>query len=51
MQQAANLLWLTMMRSRVPLPEVMRRVESELLGKALQLHGKTASRNPRNAAH
>ena len=39
--QAANLLWLTMMRSRVPLPEVMRRVESELLGKALQLQGKT----------
>ncbi len=39
--QAVNLLWLAMMKSRVPLPDVMRRVEGELLEKALRLSGKT----------
>jgi transcriptional regulator with GAF, ATPase, and Fis domain len=39
--QAANLLWLVMVRQSVPFPEMMRRIESELLEKALQIKGKT----------
>jgi two-component system response regulator PilR (NtrC family) len=39
--KAANLLWLVMLQGSVPLPELMRRVESELLEKALQMKGKT----------
>jgi two-component system response regulator PilR (NtrC family) len=40
-RQAGNLLWLVMLRRSVPLPELMRRVESELLEKALQMKGRT----------
>lgn len=39
--QAANLLWLVMLKRGVPFPELMRRIESELLEKALQIKGKT----------
>lgn len=39
--QAANLLWLAMLRQGVPFPQLMRRIESELLEKALQIEGKT----------
>ena len=39
--QAANLLWLAMMRQEVPFPDLMRRIESELLQRALQVGGKT----------
>ena len=39
--QAISLLWLGMMRQKIPLPELMRRVESELLQRALQVGGKT----------
>jgi DNA-binding NtrC family response regulator len=39
--QAANLLWLAMRKQGLALPEVLRRAESEVLGKALQLQGKT----------
>jgi DNA-binding NtrC family response regulator len=39
--RAANFLWLAMMKSRAPLPDLMRRVEGELLEKALRLSGKT----------
>jgi two-component system response regulator PilR (NtrC family) len=40
-QRAANLLWLAMLKQGVPFPELMRRVESELLDRALQVQGKT----------
>jgi transcriptional regulator with GAF, ATPase, and Fis domain len=40
-QQAANLLWLVILRQSLPFPELMRRIESELLEKALQIKGKT----------
>ncbi len=39
--QAANLLWLAMRKRGLALPEVLRRAESEVLGKALQIQGKT----------
>jgi len=39
--QAANLLWLAMRTRGLPLPELLRRAESEVLGKALQVQGKT----------
>jgi DNA-binding NtrC family response regulator len=39
--QAIGLLWLGMMQQKIPLPELMRRVESELLQRALQMGGKT----------
>jgi len=39
--QAANLLWLAMRKRGLALPEVLRRAESAVLGKALQLQGKT----------
>ena len=38
---AANLLWSSMLRERLPFPELMRRLESELLQRALQIGGKT----------
>jgi len=40
-RQAANLLWLVMLKRSVPFPKLMRLVESELLEKALQIKGKT----------
>jgi two-component system response regulator PilR (NtrC family) len=39
--EAANLLWLAMTRQEMPFPDVMHRVEGELLNKALQASGKT----------
>ncbi|MGH9639332.1 MAG: sigma 54-interacting transcriptional regulator [Bryobacteraceae bacterium] len=39
--QATNLLWTAMWRQEVPFPELMRRIESELLQKALEVEGKT----------
>lgn len=39
--QAANLLWLAMRKRGLALPELLRRAESEVLGKALQVQGKT----------
>lgn len=39
--RAANLLWLAMRKQRVPFPELMRRIEGELLEKALHMQGKT----------
>ena len=39
--EAADLLWAAMLREGVSFPELMRRVESELLQKALQVEGKT----------
>lgn len=39
--KAANLLWVVMLKQAVPLPELMRRIESELLEKALHIPGKT----------
>jgi len=39
--KAASLLWTFMCKQEVPLPELMRRLESELLGKALHIPGKT----------
>jgi DNA-binding NtrC family response regulator len=39
--KAANLLWLIMMRHELPFPELMRKIEGELLRTALQLGGKT----------
>ncbi len=39
--QAANLLWLAMTRQEMPFPDVMYRVEGELLNMALQASGKT----------
>lgn len=38
---AANLLWTTMLRNELPLFELMRRIEGELLRRALQRGGKT----------
>jgi two-component system response regulator PilR (NtrC family) len=40
-RQAGNLLWLVMLKRTMPFPELMRRVERELLEKALQIKGKT----------
>jgi two-component system response regulator PilR (NtrC family) len=40
-QHAASLLWLVMLRQAMPFPELMRRIEGELLEKALCLKGKT----------
>lgn len=39
--RAANLLWAAMLNQAVPLPELMRRIESELLEKALHIPGMT----------
>ena len=39
--QAANLLWLVMLREEVPLGDLMRRTESELLQKAVRIQSKT----------
>jgi DNA-binding NtrC family response regulator len=39
--QAANLLWLAMQKRGLALPELLRRAESAVLGKALQVQGKT----------
>lgn len=39
--QAANLLWTAMRTQQLAFPELLRRVESELLDKALQVEGKT----------
>ena len=39
--QAANLLWIAMTRQEVPFPDLMRRIEGELLQRALQAGGKT----------
>ncbi len=39
--QAANLLWVAVLRQEVPFPELMRRIESELLQRALHAGGKT----------
>jgi transcriptional regulator with PAS, ATPase and Fis domain len=39
--QAANLLWLSMQKHGLPLPELLRRAESAVLGKALAVQGKT----------
>jgi two-component system response regulator PilR (NtrC family) len=39
--QAANLLWLAMTRREMPFPDLMHRVEGELLNLALQASGKT----------
>jgi two-component system response regulator PilR (NtrC family) len=39
--KAANLLWVVMLKQAVPLPELIRRIESELLEKALHIPGKT----------
>lgn len=40
-RQAANLLWLVMVRQSVPFAKMMWLIESELLEKALQIKGKT----------
>ena len=39
--QAASLLWLAMQKRGLALPELLRRAETALLGKALQVQGKT----------
>jgi two-component system response regulator PilR (NtrC family) len=39
--QAANLLWLAIQKRGLALPELLRRAESAVLGKALQVQGKT----------
>ena len=39
--QAANLLWTAMLREGLSFSELMRRIENELLQKALQVEGKT----------
>ena len=39
--QAANLLWTAMTRQELPFPDLMRRIEGELLQRALQVGGKT----------
>jgi transcriptional regulator with GAF, ATPase, and Fis domain len=39
--EAANLLWLAMTKQEVPFPDLMRRIEGELLQRALQVGGKT----------
>lgn len=38
---AANLLWLIMLKNELPFPELMRKIEGELLRRALQVGGKT----------
>ncbi|HLJ27800.1 MAG TPA: sigma 54-interacting transcriptional regulator [Candidatus Angelobacter sp.] len=38
---AANLLWLIMLRGELPFPELMHKIEGELLRRALQMGGKT----------
>jgi two-component system, NtrC family, response regulator PilR len=40
-KQAANLLWIAMFKQGVPFPELMRRIEGELLHRAFQIEGKT----------
>jgi transcriptional regulator with GAF, ATPase, and Fis domain len=40
-RQAANLLWSALSQQAVPFRELMRRIEGELLQKALQIEGKT----------
>jgi two-component system response regulator AtoC len=39
--QAANMLWVAMLEHELPFPELMRRIESELLQRALRTSGKT----------
>jgi transcriptional regulator with PAS, ATPase and Fis domain len=39
--KAANLLWIIMLRHELPFPELMRKIEGELLRRALQIGGKT----------
>ena len=39
--QAANMLWSVMLRQELPFAELMRRIEGELLRRALQVGGKT----------
>lgn len=39
--QAANLLWLALQKRGLALPELLRRAESAVIGKALQVQGKT----------
>jgi two-component system, NtrC family, response regulator PilR len=39
--QAANLLWVAMQKRGLALPELLRRAESAVLGKALEIQGKT----------
>jgi two-component system, NtrC family, response regulator PilR len=39
--QAANILWAAVVHQQIPLPELMRRIESELLQRALKVGGKT----------
>jgi transcriptional regulator with PAS, ATPase and Fis domain len=39
--QAANLLWVAMKKRGLALPELLRRAESAVLGKALEIQGKT----------
>jgi transcriptional regulator with GAF, ATPase, and Fis domain len=41
MVQATNLLWLAMLKQDVPMPELIRQIEGELLRRALQVQGKT----------
>ena len=41
MAQAANLLWLAIQKRGLALPELLRRAERAVLGKALQVQGKT----------
>jgi two-component system, NtrC family, response regulator PilR len=40
-RHAAGLLWFVMLREGVPFPEIMRRIERELLERALTIEGKT----------
>jgi DNA-binding NtrC family response regulator len=40
-KRATDLLWTAMFRQGVPFPHLMRRIETELLQKALQLEGRT----------
>jgi len=40
-RQATDLLWMAMSRHGMPFPHLMRRIETELLQKALQMEGKT----------
>jgi transcriptional regulator with GAF, ATPase, and Fis domain len=39
--KAADLLWIIMLRHELPFPELMRKIEGELLRRALQIGGKT----------
>jgi len=39
--KAANLLWIVMLRQQLPFPELMRKIEGELLRRAMQVGGKT----------